>query len=104
MAVAYPIVPNASQAVAAARVARTEALVLKIGEVLVAVVVGKSSAGLTTLKIGDQVVAAKLPNLDLPAGSTLQLQVKATGSAPQLQVINAGLLGLVFVLFVFFVL
>src|SRR3569623_1520246 len=93
MAVAYPIVPNASQAVAAARVARTEALVLKIGEVLGAVVVARSSAGLTTLKIGDQVVTAKLPNLDLPAGSSLQLQGKATGSAPQLQVSNAGSTG-----------
>src|SRR3569832_1411667 len=90
MAIANPIVQNASQAVAAARFALTEALVLKVGQVLEAVVVGKTSDGLATLKIGDQVVVAKLPQLDVPVGGTLQLQVKSTGSSPQLQVVSAA--------------
>lgn len=88
MAIASPIVPNPSQAVAAARVALAEALVLKVGQVLDAVVVGKTPEGLTALKIGDQVVTAKLPQLSLGAGSTVQLQVKVAGTAPQLQLLN----------------
>ena len=87
MSIASPIVPNPSQAVAAARVALTEALVLKVGQVLQALVVGKSADGLTALKIGDQVVTATLPQMNLLPGSTLQLQVKVAGATPQLQVI-----------------
>lgn len=88
MAIASPIVPNPSQAVAAARVALAEALVLKVGQVLDAVVVGKTPEGFTALKIGDQVVMAKLPQLSLGAGSTVQLQVKVAGAAPQLQLLT----------------
>jgi len=87
MSIASPIVPNPSQAVAAARVALTEALVLKVGQVLQALVVGKTADGLTALKIGDQVVTATLPQMNLLPGSTLQLQVKVAGATPQLQVI-----------------
>lgn len=89
MAIANSISPSPSQAVAAARAALTEALVLKVGQVLEALVVGKTPEGLTALKIGDQVVVAKLPQPNLLVGATLQLQVKVVGTSPQLQVMNA---------------
>jgi hypothetical protein len=88
MPVAAPIVANAAQAVAAARVALAEAMVLKVGQVLEALVLGKAADGATTLKIGEQVVTARLPQPALVPGSTVQLQVKATGAAPQLQLLS----------------
>ena len=88
MPVAAPIVANAAQAVAAARVALAEAMVLKVGQVLEALVLGKAADGATTLKIGEQVVTARLPQPALAPGSTVQLQVKATGAAPQLQLLS----------------
>ncbi|MBN9303950.1 MAG: hypothetical protein BGO82_16370 [Devosia sp. 67-54] len=88
MPVAAPAIANAAQAVAAARVALAEAMVLKVGQVLEALVVGKAADGATALKIGEHVVTARLPQLALTAGSVVQLQVKATGSAPQLQVLS----------------
>src|ERR1700710_2096365 len=79
--------PSPVQAVAAARIALAEAMVLKAGQTLQAGVLGKGSDGLTELKIGDQVVTAKLPQLLLP-GTTLQLQVKASGTTPQLTIVS----------------
>lgn len=75
------------QAVAAARVALSEAFVLKVGQSLQAIVMGKGSDGLTELKIGDQVVTAKLAQTLAP-GTTLQLQVKANGTTPQLAIVS----------------
>ncbi|MEO8756432.1 MAG: flagellar hook-length control protein FliK [Devosia sp.] len=79
--------PSAATAVAAARLALAETLLLKVGQVVQAIVVGKTAAGLTTLKIGDQIVQAQLPD-SLPAGTTLQLAVKAGGVTPQLVVVS----------------
>ena len=79
--------PQLAQAVAAARVALAEAFVLKVGQTLQAVVVGKSADGLTLLKIGDQIVKAELPE-GLPPGTTLQLQVKSAGPTPQLSILT----------------
>ena len=78
MSIASPIVPNPPQAVAAARVALTEALVLKVGQVLQALVVGKTADGLTALKIGDQVVTAGM--IKVHAGSLAK--VAAPAAAP----------------------
>jgi hypothetical protein len=75
-----------AQAVAAARVALAEAFVLKVGQTLQAVVAGKAENGLTLLKIGDQLVKAALPEA-IPPGTTLQLQVKSGGAAPQLVIV-----------------
>lgn len=79
--------PQLAQAVAAARVALAEAFVLKVGQTLQAVVVGKSADGLTLLKIGDQIVKAELPD-GLAPGTTLQLQVKSAGPTPQLSILT----------------
>ena len=79
--------PSPVQAVAAARIALAEAMVLKVGQTLQAVVLGKGGDGLTELKIGDQVLTAKLPQLLLP-GTMLQLQVKAGGTTPQLVIVS----------------
>ena len=80
------------QAVAAARVALSEAFVLKVGQSLQAIVMGKGSDGLTELKIGDQVVTAKLAQTLAP-GTTLQLQVKANGTTPQLAIVEPDTAG-----------
>jgi hypothetical protein len=84
--------PSAVQAVAAARLALAETLLLKPGQAVQAVVVGKTPAGLTTLKIGDQLVQAQLPQ-NLPTGTTLQRAVKAGGATPQLVVVSQTLPG-----------
>lgn len=78
--------PQLVQAIAAARVALTEAFVLKVGQTLEALVAGKSSDGLTLLRIGNQTVKAALPE-GLPPGTTLQLLVKSAGPAPQLAIV-----------------
>lgn len=67
----------------ALRVATAQPTAFKPGQVLEAVVLGKTPEGLTALKIGDLVVNAQLPQA-LPAGTTLQLQVKIAGTTPQL--------------------
>jgi hypothetical protein len=75
------------QAVAQARVALVETLSLKIGAMLDAVVVGgKGANGLTALRIGEALIEAKLPQ-DLPAGTTLQLVVKAGRPLPQFAIV-----------------
>jgi hypothetical protein len=79
--------PQLAQAVAAARVALAEAFVLKVGQTLEALVVGKGGDGLTLLKIGDQTVKAALPE-GLPPGTLLQLQVKSAGPQPQLAILT----------------
>jgi len=82
--------PQLAQAVAAARVALAEAFVLKVGQTLQALVVGKGGDGLSLLKIGEQTVKAALPD-GLPTGTTLQLQVKSVGPSPQLAILAQSL-------------
>ena len=72
---------------ARARIALAELAMFKVGQVLQAVVVGKGNDGQTLLKIGDTLVQAQLPQ-ELPPGTTLQLQVKAGGTALQLVMVN----------------
>jgi hypothetical protein len=79
--------PSLPQAVAAARLALTEALVLKVGQTLEALVVGKTADGATQLKIGDQTVTAKLAQ-NFAIGTTLQLQVKSGGAAAHLAILS----------------
>ena len=79
--------PSAVKAGAVARLALTETLLLKVGQVVQATVVGKTAGGLTALKIGDQIVQAQLP-VSLPNGTSLQLAVKAGGATPQLVVVS----------------
>lgn len=64
-----------------------EGLPFKPGQVLEALVLGKTPDGLVALKIGDVVVNAQLPQT-LPAGTTLQLQVKMGGASPQLAMVG----------------
>ena len=78
--------PSLPQAVAAARLALTEALVLKVGQTLEALVVGKTADGATQLKIGDQTVTAKLAQ-NFAIGTMLQLQVKSGGAAAHLAIL-----------------
>jgi len=75
-----------ASAAAAARIALAEAVVLKVGQVLQAIVGATDSDGLTTLKLGDETLQAQLPQ-PLPAGTTLQLQVKAGGPTRQLAIV-----------------
>ena len=84
-AMALLIQPQLPSVVASA--ASVTAALFKPGQVLEALVVGKTPEGLTTLKIGDVVITAKLPQT-LPPGTTLQLQVKAAGPAPQLVIVG----------------
>ena len=70
-----------ASAAAAARIALAEAVVLKVGQVLQAIVAATDSAGVTMLKLGSQTVEAQLPQ-PLPPGTTLQLQVKVGGAPP----------------------
>ncbi len=49
--------------------------------------IGRLPDGMTALRIGDAVIAAQLPQ-QLPAGTTLQLQVKTAGIAPQLTIVG----------------
>ena len=77
-----PQLPNVIGPAAAATAA-----LLKPGQVLEATVIGKTPEGPTALKIGDVVINAQLPQA-LPAGTTLQLQVKAAGPAPQLVLVG----------------
>ena len=76
-----------ASAAAAARIALAEAVVLKVGQVLQAIVAATDSAGVTTLKLGSQTVEAQLPQ-PLPPGTTLQLQVKVGGATPQLAIVG----------------
>lgn len=68
-----------------------EALPLRPGQMLEAVVLGKTPDGLVALKIGEVVVSAQLPQT-LPAGTTLQLQVKGGGASPQLVMVGTSTL------------
>ena len=70
-----------------AQVAAVAAL-FKPGQVLEALVLGKTADGLVALRIGEIAVNAQLPQA-LPAGTTLQLQVKVVGSTPQLAMLGA---------------
>jgi len=65
-----------------------ELALFKPGQVLEAVVIGRLPDGTTALRIGEAVIAAQLPQ-QLPAGTTLQLQVKTVGPAPQLALVGA---------------
>jgi hypothetical protein len=69
------------------RAAAADASLFKPGQVLEALVLGKAPDGMVALKIGDIVVTAQLPQT-LPPGTTLQLQVKAGGPAPQLTIVG----------------
>lgn len=83
-------VTQAAAVSAAARVALAEAsLQLQIGQVLEALVVGKTPAGLTQLKIGDTLVQAQLPQ-PVAQGTVLRLEVKADGPPPQLVIVEEG--------------
>ena len=64
-----------------------ELALFKPGQVLEAVVIGRLPDGTTALKVGDAVIAALLPR-QLPAGTTLQLQVKIAGPTPQLTLVG----------------
>ena len=75
-----------TQAVAA-RLASGEGTVLKPGQVLEALVLGKSADGLTQLKVGDQVLQALLKDA-LPVGTLLKLTVTTGGSTPKLTIVS----------------
>src|SRR5688500_3618586 len=64
-----------------------ELALFKPGQALEALVIGRMPDGTTALKIGDAVIAALLPQ-QLPAGTTLQLQVKTAGATPQLTLVG----------------
>lgn len=75
-----------TQAVAA-RLASGEGTVFKPGQVLEALVLGKSADGLTQLKVGDQLLQALLKDA-LPIGTVLKLAVTTGGSAPKLTIVS----------------
>ena len=79
-----PVQPQLSGVVAQAAAA---AALFKPGQVLDALVLGKTPDGLVALRIGDLVIPAQLPQA-LPPGTTLQLQVKSGGPAPQLLLVG----------------
>ncbi len=70
-----------------ARAAAADPSLFKPGQVLEALVLGKAPDGLMAIKIGEMVVNAQLPQ-SLPAGTTLQLQVKSAGAVLQLAVVG----------------
>lgn len=70
-----------------ARAAAADATLFRPGQVLEALVVGKLPDGLMALKIGEIVIQAQLPPT-LPPGTTLKLQVKSGGPAPQLVIVG----------------
>lgn len=81
-------VPGSSLAqLAAARISLAEAALFKTGQTLQALVLGKTAGGLTQLKIGDVLVQATLPS-GIPAGTSLQLQVKVGGANPQMVMVS----------------
>jgi len=71
----------------AARAAQAGVALFKVGQVLEALVLGRTGAGLTELKIGDVLVQAQLPPNVLP-GTVLQLAVKIGGTTPQLAILT----------------
>ncbi|HVY51883.1 MAG TPA: flagellar hook-length control protein FliK [Devosia sp.] len=72
---------------AAARAGLAEALLIRAGQVLEALVLSTAADGTATLRIANQLVAAKLP-ATLPAGTVLELQVKSPGPQPEFVVLR----------------
>ena len=72
---------------AANKLAGVELALFKAGQILQALVVGQTGSGLTQLQIGDVLIEAQLPQPAQP-GTTLQLQVKTGGPAPQMTLVS----------------